>query len=83
MKQLTFSMDLLEEHKLRAVLYLAIYQQLTARNKTTGTLRANWEGPYQVIYIARLGMYRLAQLNGKKQPYPRNVEHLRKYYPYA
>ncbi|CAL2237128.1 unnamed protein product [Prunus armeniaca] len=104
--QLTLSLDLLEEHHLRAALHLTTYQQCTARyydqhvcernfcpgdlvlrkvllgtkDRTAGTLGANWEGPYRVVDIARPGTYRLAELNGKKLLHPWNIEHIRKYY---
>nr|AAT85175.1 putative polyprotein [Oryza sativa Japonica Group] len=40
-----------------------------------------WEGPYRVIGVPRPGSVRLATGDGTELPNPRNIEHLRRFYP--
>ena len=46
----------------------------------TGPFRPNWEGPYKVKRIVRIGVYKLEDLGGKTLVHPWNVEHVRKYF---
>jgi ribonuclease HI len=46
----------------------------------SGTLGPNWEGPYRVCEEIRPGTYKIKNMDGRVQPHPWNVEHLRKYY---
>ncbi len=54
---------------------------LATKNPSEGKLGPNWEGPYKVIEIRRLGAYHLEDMSGRRLPHPWNAEHLRKYYP--
>uniref|UniRef100_A0A2N9FJX9 Uncharacterized protein n=1 Tax=Fagus sylvatica TaxID=28930 RepID=A0A2N9FJX9_FAGSY len=54
---------------------------LATKNPSEGKLGPNWEGPYRVIEIRRLGTYHLEDINGRRLPHPWNAEHLKKYYP--
>ncbi|GAV86584.1 hypothetical protein CFOL_v3_30014 [Cephalotus follicularis] len=47
---------------------------------TKGKLAPNWEGPYKVKRVLRLGTFKLETLGGREIPRARNAEHLRKYY---
>jgi hypothetical protein len=44
-------------------------------------LSPSWEGPYKVTEMCRPGCVRLATTEGVPLPNPRNIEHLRKFYP--
>ena len=50
------------------------------KNPSWGKLGPNWEGPYRVTFVARIGAYRLGDLNGVVVPQPWNVNNLQKYY---
>ena len=43
-------------------------------------LRPNWEGPYVIAEVLRLGTYRLKWLDGKMVPRSWNAELIRPYY---
>ncbi|GAV68581.1 hypothetical protein CFOL_v3_12084, partial [Cephalotus follicularis] len=47
---------------------------------TRGKVAPNWEGPYKVKKVLRLGTFKLETLGGRKIPRAWNVEHQRKYY---
>uniref|UniRef100_A0A2N9I9R7 Reverse transcriptase domain-containing protein n=1 Tax=Fagus sylvatica TaxID=28930 RepID=A0A2N9I9R7_FAGSY len=51
------------------------------KDQSQGKLGPNWEGPYMVIQYYRRGTYHLDDMDGKKLPYPWNVENFKKYYP--
>ncbi|XP_024016116.1 uncharacterized protein LOC112089278 [Eutrema salsugineum] len=48
--------------------------------KNAGKLGANWEGPYKVTKVVRLGVYELATLADEAIPRSWNAMHLKKYY---
>ena len=50
------------------------------RNPNDGKLGPNWEGPYKVTSFARVGAYRLTDLNGKSVLRPWNICNLKKYF---
>jgi hypothetical protein len=54
---------------------------LATKDPSQGKLGPNWEGPYKVVEIRRLGTYHLEVANRRRLPHPWNAEHLRKYYP--
>uniref|UniRef100_A0A2N9GPK1 Uncharacterized protein n=1 Tax=Fagus sylvatica TaxID=28930 RepID=A0A2N9GPK1_FAGSY len=54
---------------------------LATKNPSEGKLGPNWEGPYRVIEIRRLGTYHLEDINGRRLPHPWNAEHLKKLRP--
>ena len=45
-----------------------------------GKLGANWEGPYRISKVIRLGVYHLKTNNGAEVLRSWNSHHLRKYY---
>ena len=45
-----------------------------------GVLGPNWEGPYIIVEVLRLGRYRIKRLDGKMVPRSWNAELLRPYY---
>ena len=45
-----------------------------------GKLGANWEGPYRISKVIRLGVYRLETYDGVEVLRSWNSHHLRKYY---
>ena len=47
------------------------------KNPTHGKLRPNWEGPYIVSRVIRLGNYKLQTEEGKILPHSWNAEHLK------
>ena len=51
-----------------------------AKNPTWGKLRPNWEGPYRIILVARIGAYYLEDLDENVVSCPWNVSNLRMYY---
>lgn len=53
---------------------------LNSKEPGVGTLGPNWEGPYRITEEIRAGTFRIETLDGKLQPHPWNVEHLRVYY---
>ena len=52
----------------------------TTRNPTWGKLGPNWEGPYRIISVARIGAYYLKALDEKTVLHPWNVNNLKRYY---
>ena len=52
----------------------------TTRNPTWGKLGPNWEGPYLIISVARIGAYYLKALDEKTVLHPWNVNNLKRYY---
>ena len=51
-----------------------------AKNPTWGKLGPNWEWPYRITSVARIGAYYLEDLDEKVVPHPWNVNNLRRYY---
>ena len=59
---------------------LVLKKLLPARKDAThGKLGPNWEGPYVVSRIVRLGNYKLKTEEGKTLPYSWSAEHLRRF----
>ena len=52
----------------------------TTKNPAWGKLGPNWEGPYRITFVARIGAYYLEDLNEKAVLHPWNVNNLRRYY---
>ena len=52
----------------------------TTKNPTWGKLGSNWEGPYQITSVARIGVYYLEDLDEKAVLHPWNVNNLKRYY---
>ena len=50
------------------------------KNPSWGKLEPNWERPYRVTSVARLGAYRLEDLNEISIPQPWSVNNFWKYY---
>ncbi|KAM2729243.1 hypothetical protein EV1_000656 [Malus domestica] len=50
------------------------------RVSSEGTLSPNWDGPFEVVGISRLGSYKLRSSNGKTFGHPWNTDHLKYYY---
>ena len=60
---------------------LVLKKLLPARkNITHGKLGPNWEGPYIVSHVVRLGNYELQTEEGKILPHSWNAEHLKRFY---
>ena len=55
-----------------------IFQNTAEAN--AGKLGANWEGPYRVTKVVRLGVYELETLDGVPTLRLWNVSNLKKYY---
>ena len=53
---------------------------LNTQEPGVGAFGPNWEGPFKVIRIVRLGVYDLKDLGAKPFGHPWNAEHLEKYY---
>ncbi|XP_028124414.1 uncharacterized protein LOC114321449 [Camellia sinensis] len=53
------------------------------KNPADGKLGPNWDSPYQVDSITRIGAYRLKDMTGRSLPRPWNSTHLRKFYHLA
>ena len=53
---------------------------LHTKEPKEGKLSVNWEGPYRVVKINRLGMCWLQYLHGRPVLRSWNAEHLKKYY---
>lgn len=51
-----------------------------ARKPADGKLGPNWDDPYQVDSITRVGAYRLRDMTGRSLPQPWNSTHLCKFY---
>ena len=52
----------------------------TAKYPAWGKLGPNWEGPYRITSVARIGAYFLEDLDENVVLYPWNVNNLKKYY---
>ena len=52
----------------------------TTKNPTWGKLGPNWEGPYRITSVARIGAYYLEDLDEKTVLHPWNVNNLKRYY---
>ena len=52
----------------------------SAKNSASGKLGPNWEGPYRITLVARIGAYYLEDLDERAIPHPWNVNNLRMYY---
>ena len=52
----------------------------TTKNPSWGKLRLNWEGPYRITSVARIGAYYLEDLDENVVPCPWNVNNLQMYY---
>lgn len=50
------------------------------KNPSWGKLGPNWEGPYCVTSVARVGAYHLEDLDEVPLPRPWNINNLRRYY---
>ena len=60
---------------------LVLQKVLTnTKEVNVGVLGPNWEGPYIIVEVLRLGTYRLKRLDDKPMPQSWNAEHLRSYY---
>lgn len=46
--------------------------------KIDGKLQPNWEGPYRMMEVARVGPYRLVDLDRNPVPRPWNAQNLKK-----
>ena len=51
-----------------------------AKNLAWGKLGPNWEGPYRITSVVRIGAYYLEDLDENVVPHPWNVSNLRRYY---
>ena len=52
----------------------------STKNPSCSKLGPNWEGPYRITSMARIGAYYLEDLDEKIVPRPWNVNNLRRYY---
>ena len=52
----------------------------TTKNPAWGKLGPNWEGPYRITLVARIGAYYLEDLDEKAVLHPWNVNNLKMYY---
>ena len=52
----------------------------TTKNPAWGKLGPNWEGPYRIMSVARIGAYHLEDLDEKSVHHPWNVNNLKRYY---
>ena len=52
----------------------------TTKNPAWGKLGPNWEGPYRITSVARIGAYYLKDLDEKTVLHPWNVNNLKRYY---
>ena len=50
------------------------------KNPTWGKLGPNWEGPYHITLVARVGAYYLEDLGERAVLHPWNVNNLKRYY---
>ena len=50
------------------------------KDPSHGKLGPNWEGPYIISHIIRLGNYELQTEEGKTLPHSWNAEHLKRFY---
>ena len=51
-----------------------------AKDPSWGKLGPNWEGPFRITSVARIGVYYLENLDVKAVPCPWNVNNLKRYY---
>ena len=52
----------------------------TAKNPAWGKLRPNWDGPYRITSVARIGSYYLEDLDENVVPCLWNINNLQMYY---
>ena len=52
----------------------------STKNPAWGKLGPNWEGPYRITLVARIGAYYLEDSDERAIPHPWNVNNLRMYY---
>ena len=52
----------------------------TAKNPAWGKLRPNWEGPYRITSVARIGSYYLEDVDENVVPCLWNINNLQMYY---
>ena len=52
----------------------------TAKNLSWGKLGPNWEAPYCITLVAKIGAYYLEDLDENVVPHPWNVNNLHRYY---
>ena len=52
----------------------------STKNPAWGKLWPNWEGPYRITSVARIGAYHLEDLDEKTRLHPWNVNNLKRYY---
>ena len=57
-----------------------VLRSVRATGKCMGKLDPNWEGPYRIRALLRLGAFKLEHLNGDGIPRTWNAERLRSYY---
>ena len=50
------------------------------KNPSWGKLGPNWERPYRITSVARIGAYYLEDLDERAVPHPWNVNNLKMYY---
>ena len=50
------------------------------KNLTWGKLGPNWEGPYRITLVVRIGVYYLEDLDERAVLHPWNVNNLKRYY---
>ena len=50
------------------------------KNPAWGKLGPNWEGPYRITSVARIGAYYLEDLDERVVLHPWNVNNLKRYY---
>ena len=68
-----YELDLLEEKRDLTTLRVDSYKRQSERyfnskEVNVGVLGPNWEGPYIITEVLRLGTYRIKRLNGKLVP---------------
>ena len=51
-----------------------------AKNPSWGKLGPNWEGPYRIMTVVRIGAYHLEDLDERAILHPWNVNNLKRYY---
>ena len=51
-----------------------------AKDPSWGKLRPNWEGPFGITSVVRIGVYYLEDLDEKALPRPWNINNLKRYY---
>ena len=68
-------------HRSFKVRDLVLRKLLPARKDPAhGNLGPNWEGPYIISRVVRLGNYELQTKEGKVMPHSWNAEHLKRFF---